>query len=332
MSKFADKFGKLSEGMQLRVESERGTRSSKTVSGQLGAVVTERDAALDRADAAEAKLTALQNAMRVSVDDLHEVKGRRRLLARDEYEELKDNIRQYGIISPLTVESRAEGGYNIISGHHRKDVLRELAEENPKFAEWSESVPIHITEADERGDEKAFYANLFHPSLPDYEKWLGLKKLTTSLPASEVTLEQLSRRTGVSIAQVSRIMQFGELPSGILKLLGSYPKAVGSNLAGKLVRLKKSVQEENLVAAVQQIVEAGISQDSAYKVAAKRPQSSKSPLASLNRIQFKNGKEIYCTLTPLPKQIRLEFKSDDERILIQQKIEAVISEIATKKV
>lgn len=43
-----------------------------------------------------------------------------------EMNELVDSIRESGVIVPLIVRSRPEGGYEIISGHRRCEACREL--------------------------------------------------------------------------------------------------------------------------------------------------------------------------------------------------------------
>ena len=52
-----------------------------------------------------------------------------------EMNELVDSIRESGVIVPLIVRSRPEGGYEIISGHRRCEACRELG---------IEKVPVHV--------------------------------------------------------------------------------------------------------------------------------------------------------------------------------------------
>lgn len=48
-----------------------------------------------------------------------------------EMNELVDSIRESGVIVPLIVRSRPEGGYEIISGHRRCEACRELGMPQP---------------------------------------------------------------------------------------------------------------------------------------------------------------------------------------------------------
>lgn len=54
-----------------------------------------------------------------------------------EMNELVDSIRESGVIVPLIVRSRPEGGYEIISGHRRCEACRELG---------IEKVPVRLQE------------------------------------------------------------------------------------------------------------------------------------------------------------------------------------------
>ena len=54
-----------------------------------------------------------------------------------EMNELVDSIRESGVIVPLIVRSRPEGGYEIISGHRRCEACRELG---------IEKVPVRVQE------------------------------------------------------------------------------------------------------------------------------------------------------------------------------------------
>ena len=57
----------------------------------------------------------------VDINDLYEFKENPYSVKYDEeMEDLIDSVRQYGILEPLLVRKREEGGYEILSGHRRK--------------------------------------------------------------------------------------------------------------------------------------------------------------------------------------------------------------------
>ena len=43
-----------------------------------------------------------------------------RVASGEEMEQLKESIREYGVLSPLLVRPRGDGRYEIVSGHRRK--------------------------------------------------------------------------------------------------------------------------------------------------------------------------------------------------------------------
>ena len=76
----------------------------------------------------------------VKIKDLYEFKENPYNVRDDEeMEELTESIKQYGIIEPLIVRERKEGGYEIISGHRRKYACEKAG---------IEQVPVFIREMD----------------------------------------------------------------------------------------------------------------------------------------------------------------------------------------
>ena len=63
---------------------------------------------------------------KLPLDKLHEIPGRRRRLTPAEYAELKANLTAYPLAQPITVCARADGEYDIVAGHNRAAVYREL--------------------------------------------------------------------------------------------------------------------------------------------------------------------------------------------------------------
>lgn len=54
----------------------------------------------------------------------------------NEYDELRESIKEFGIITPLIV-NKSDNGYEIISGHRRWQIAKEL---------YLESVPVYVRE------------------------------------------------------------------------------------------------------------------------------------------------------------------------------------------
>ncbi|MFM0068910.1 ParB/RepB/Spo0J family partition protein [Paraburkholderia aspalathi] len=72
--------------------------------------------------------TALQGA-ELPVARLHEVPGRRRKLTAEQYSELKANLEKYPLSTPVSVEERSDGDWDIVAGNNRVAIYRELGRE-----------------------------------------------------------------------------------------------------------------------------------------------------------------------------------------------------------
>ena len=61
----------------------------------------------------------------IPLNELHPFPGNPyKVLDDEELQAMADSIRDYGVISPLVVRPRDEGGYEIISGHRRKRLVK----------------------------------------------------------------------------------------------------------------------------------------------------------------------------------------------------------------
>lgn len=309
--------------------TEREKTPPRSAPGQMLDSLTGRDEALNRAEQAEAALAELKSKMRAKLSDLHEVPGRRRYKTPEEYAELKANIRKHRLLTPIDVEVRPEGGYNIVAGHHRTDILRELlAEGEPDF---QDDAPIHIIES-ENTDQKAFYSNLFHPAMPDYEKWRGLQKIVDTDPEAGATYHSLSAHTGLSVATIGRLARFKELPNEAHEMLVKRPDAIGATTAQKLAQIAIKGGSEAVVEAIRDVIEKGITQEAAVTQAANRkkdpPATQKDKPKESEPIKIKSGREVYCTMTPVGGALRLEFKTEGERLVAQQIIQEALDKLA----
>lgn len=275
-------------------------------------------------DVAEQQLQAYRDGMLVPLDQFHEVPGRRRRLSKEAYEELKANIKQHGLTTPITVSPRDGGGYEIVSGHHRLDILRELAVDNP---ERFGRAPIHIDVADsKKADEKAFFANLLHSSLPDYEKYLGLEKIVASNPMEAMTEADLARYVGLPTSTVNKLMSFRDLPAAAKELLETKPGALGGNAAKQLAAATKDGMGALVIAAVRKLVE-----DETFEQQAAVREATKSAATSNkgNKPDWQPitvGRRVYCKVLATGKTLRVDFASEAER----EAIEGVLMDLLKK--
>lgn len=144
-----------------------------------------------------------------------------------EMNELVDSIRESGVIVPLIVRSRPEGGYEIISGHRRCEACRELG---------IEKVPVRVQElTDDEATILMVNSNIQREHVLPSEKAFAYKmkmdamKRTLGRPSKNVrqvvphlgarTTELVGNTTGESYKTVQRYIRLTCLIPDILKMV-----------------------------------------------------------------------------------------------------------------
>jgi len=252
---------------------------------------------------------------------LHEVAGRKRKLTTEEYAELRENLRNNPLITPVTVCKRSDGDWDIISGNNRVAIYRELGR-----------AEIHVFEVQatkEQGDVSAFYANLLHPSLPDYEKYLGFKQ---RMEVSGLNIRDTAKESGINEKLLYKIMSFDKLPSDALAIIKENPACIGASAAEKFAKMVDRVGSDIVCSAIQELAvnperteESAVS--SVVEAAAKNaaPKESEKKPRDVTKNTFKFGRLKFATLLSVKNDLRISFGSEEDRKELQQKIEDLIS-------
>lgn len=138
----------------------------------------------------------------------------------DELAELKESLRTYGFIQPLSVTRKADGRYTIIAGHRRwtaAKMLRDEAGDEATRAKWSK-VP-----ATDRGPtavedlaELAIAENLQRSDLRPVETAKAIAKLQA---AKALSTEQLAERLSMDLTKTKRYLQLANAPQAIREAL-----------------------------------------------------------------------------------------------------------------
>ncbi|MDR0884449.1 MAG: ParB/RepB/Spo0J family partition protein [Oscillospiraceae bacterium] len=122
--------------------------------------------------------------------------------------ELADSIREHGVLQPLLVRPRAEGGYQLVAGERRYRAAR-LA--------GLTQVPVVIRELnDSQAMAAALIENLQREDLNPIEEALGYKELLTQL---ELTQEQVAKSVGKSRSAVANSLRLLEMDFPIVTAL-----------------------------------------------------------------------------------------------------------------
>lgn len=138
-----------------------------------------------------------------------------------EMNELVDSIRESGVIVPLIVRSRPEGGYEIISGHRRCEACRELG---------IEKVPVRVQElSDDEATILMVNSNIQREHVLPSEKAFAYKmrmdamkhqgRATSAQVGPKLSSEVLAEQVGESRNQIKRYIRLTYLISPILQMV-----------------------------------------------------------------------------------------------------------------
>ncbi|HJV84478.1 MAG TPA: ParB/RepB/Spo0J family partition protein [Noviherbaspirillum sp.] len=310
-----DKLGAKTAGIKARNVEKPAEKAPRSAPGMFLNATQRLDAAEARVEELEVKLKEAEasGTREIALDQLHEVGGRRRKLTEQQYNELKENLRNNPLVTPITVRKRAEGGFEIVSGNNRVEVFRELGRT---------SIPAALLESDDdQAEINAFYANLLQPDLPDFEKFLGFKKIIAKHP--DLTHAQVAEGAGVSRSFVTQLMAFDDLPSDAITILNDRPEALGANAAQDLAGLAKKGRAEQVVRAIARLAAGEIDQARAVREAAVDI-IAKAGAAKPEPIRIKIGRATYCAIQRADKVLRIQFQSAEEAEAVQDAIREVL--------
>lgn len=279
---------------------------AKTGPGQMVEFLARESEAMQENEVLKKEIANLK-AAEVSIADLVEVEGRRRVLTAQEFLELKSNIEQHRLTTPITVRPVGEGKYEIVSGHNRVAIFKELG---------LSTIPAFIRDYSlvdaERG---AFYANLLHKSLPDYERYLGFKKI---MALTGKTQSEIAEEAGVSKATVSFLMAFDNLSEDVRAKIAKQPAQVGSKFASELTKLS------NPMAALDALLSGGVTAKDALKVGAAAEPAQSPKKERPESLLIKSGTRRVAELINRSGALTIKFTDPKLANALMPEIEALI--------
>jgi ParB family transcriptional regulator, chromosome partitioning protein len=173
----------------------------------------------------------------------------------EDLDELAASIREQGILQPVVVRPRQEGGYELLVGERR---LRAS-----KLA-GATRVPAIIRHADDRQAlEQALVENLQRADLQPLEEALAYKNLVELF---ELRQEEVARRVGKSRVYITNTLRLLELPDEVKSLIaagrlqaGHARALLGFKDSGRLLTTAKRAADRGLT--VRQIEELARAED-----------------------------------------------------------------------
>ena len=156
-------------------------------------------------------------------------------------DELAESFRRHGVLQPLVVRPRPEGGYMIVAGERRWRAAQQAG---------LETVPCRVIEfSDRQATEAALEENLKREDLNVLEKAAAFRDYLARFGG---TIEDLARQLSMSRANVSNLMRLLELPEPVQELLRSDRITAGHARAllplspEQQVLLSKQIETEQL--------------------------------------------------------------------------------------
>lgn len=158
----------------------------------------------------------------ISINQLHPFENHPFAVRRDlELSELTDSISESGIINPLIVRPRVNGGYEVISGHRRLEACKELGitkvPARVEFLDDDEATILMVNSNIQREQvlpsEKAFAYKMRMEAL----KHQG--QATSAQVGPKLSSEKLAAEVGDSRNQIKRYIRLTYLIPAILKMV-----------------------------------------------------------------------------------------------------------------
>ncbi|MET3109256.1 ParB family chromosome partitioning protein [Oxalobacteraceae bacterium GrIS 2.11] len=286
----------------------------------------------ERASKIEAELAITKSVMNIPLDKLVEVQGRRRTLSENNYQELKRNLEQHPLASPISVRPIANGMFEITSGHNRVSIYKELRAEFPgRF----DTIKGWIDESEtESAEELGIYANLLHSDLPDFEKYLGFKKIAALNADTVKTHDDLAKRTGINRRTVSQIMSIDDLPDEAKDLLARQPHSFGSKALEAMAAACREGRQALVIEAMILVIDKAIDQQQAIDKVWSVPATPKKKRELTSRpepITYMVGRSTYCSYVRSEKRIAINFKSAEDAAEIEEAVQEILNKQAERR-
>lgn len=318
-------------GVTARHVEPQQDKDPRSAPVQIYDITTRMHDAEQRAkDLEEALAAALEKAKSIGSIDLDRslivrVPGRQRVLSSDQRAELKANLEQHPLATPVTVLALADEKFELLAGYNREEIYGELG--RPTIKAWV----LQGVET-ERVEELAFFSNLLHPDLTPYEKYVGLRNILDSNPDVK-TIEQLAIYTGMARATVGLLMHFSDLPKEVMNIIGKSPASIGLKTIQYLAQAVQAGRTEQVIEAVQYAVdtEKVEQQEIVQRVNSLKAGKARAAPTRPTPKTFQSGKRRFCAMVVSKKVLRIDVNNEEDMAEVEAGVERILAEIAKRK-
>jgi ParB family chromosome partitioning protein len=186
------------------------------------------------------------------IEEIHPMPDQpRKRFADQELDELAQSIRQHGIIQPLIVRPRREGGFYLIAGERRWRAAQRAGKHD---------VPVVVQKVAERDAfERALIENLQRADLNPIETALAYQRLLSEF---ELTQDEVADRVGKDRSSVANSIRLLKLPESVRTMVETGTLSMGharallgaSSVAQMETMARKVVAETLSVRATEKLV------------------------------------------------------------------------------
>lgn len=290
----------------VSTDVKRSTRSPVSNAGAQLMMQGELDRLERRATDAEGRLG---KPIELATNDLVVIDTRRRTLSPEEYEILRNNIAANGVLEAIKVRPGQDGHFEVTSGSNRVTICRELG---------FQTVPcVIVLDSDDAVERRAFYSNLLHAPLPDYEKYLGF---AGEIARTGQTQAELAANSGVPQPTISQMLVFGRLPNALRECVASRRHHVSRFTAAALLKAAdRGVPESELIALVRES-KAEIGPSAVDRLAA--PKKAK-PLAE--RLSYRSASGAKVEFIAADDSVRVVGLSPNDKLWLADLVKAELA-------
>lgn len=169
----------------------------------------------------------------------------------EELADLENSIRASGLLQPVTVRARTDGGYELVAGERRFRAATRLG--------WTDIPAIVKTLDDREMLTLALIENLQRTDLNPLDEALGFQRLIEEF---SLTQQQVADAVGKDRSTVANLLRVLQLPDGIKRLLRDGQISLGHARA-----LLAMPTERLMIETARHVVERGLSVREAERIA-----------------------------------------------------------------